>query len=626
MESSEKSKKKIRYWLIWLITLLALFFAVAGLVFWIQNTQKQEALKEPRDFPSEVELKNTWDLSVMYKDMAEAQTAYKELSDQIHTFESYKNHLNETATYKKAVQLHETLLITEEKLRIYASLKRDIALEDGDATNFLSQVDQLDTQLTEGLAFFKPELSRLSEEKLNTYLSLSESKSYTKMLQEIIEDRQSFRSESEDRLLGLLGELNLTYENNYQAFWNRYDVTLKNNAYDNYFSKDDDKRFEATQASLQKQIDAVEVLASNLEGKVKYDNLTSTAYGYDSDLEMVLSQDSIELKDYLAYEKINEKNLKLLHRWITIKQKILGLERPYQFHDNQLPIMKNERTFKYDKAVLTAREAFKPLGDEYLQIYDEATKNRWIDVYPREGKYTGSYTWGAYASHPYVLLNYEDDFVSAETFAHEMGHAVHTYMSSKNQGFNTYENSIFKAEIASTANEVLFLENQLTLQKSEGRQEVLIQYIDLIVGTIFEQMKASEFEKLIHAAQTNGKDLDGDFLKKTWQELNAKYYGPNYKVTELDGYGWTEIDHLYWNFYMYKYATGLASGFTIAEQLLDPSKDIKTDYIKFLKSGNTMDILVELKGLNVNLEDGNALEACYQKLSKLLDELEVINQ
>lgn len=621
-EFDQKKKNSRSYWLIWLLALAVLAGGVFGTVYWLDNAGDTAKLGEPRDFASVADAKYSWDLTDMFSDLSQAREAYKSLEGKLETFKAYEGHLREAETFKKAIALYEDILVSEEKLRIYANLRKDTALDDGEVSDFLAAVEELDSRLSDGMAYFKPELSKLSDQQLTQYMGYKEAAHYTDLLDGIIYDRQSILSEREDRLLALLGEMDLSYENNYQAFWNRYDVVLRDIAYDNYYSNDEEKRFEATRASLQKQIDAVEVLASNLEGKVKYDNLVAKAYGFDSALDMVLSQDGISAKDYQAYEKVTDKQLTLYHRWIGLKQKMLKLERPYQYHDTQLSLLSKNLEVDYGEAVSSAREAFKPLGDDYLKVYEEAVGDRWVDVYPREGKYTGSYTWGAYASHPYVLLNYQDDFVSASTFSHEMGHAVHTYFSAKNQPFSTYENTIFKAEIASTANEVLFLEHQLKNQTGDARKEVLIQYIELITGTIFEQMKASEFEKQIHEAQAQGKDLDGNFLKETWQGLAAKYYGSSYKVTDLDGYDWTGLDHLYWNFYMYKYATGLASGYGIAKQLIQEPAEIQPKYMAFLKSGNTQDTLSELEGLNVVLEGGKALEDCYLKLEKLLDELE----
>ncbi len=623
MEEFDPKKKTPRgYWLIWLITLTALCGTVFGIIFWFDNQQEMGTLKEPQDFTSEQEIESSWDLSAMYKDQAAADQALAELESNAKTFEGYSGKLGQPESFKKAMRLYETLLINEEQIRIYANLKKDTALEDGIISDFLSQVEQLDSQLTEQMAYFKPELSKLSDTKLKQYMAYEETKDYQDFLGNIIDDRQSVLSEREDRLLGLFSDLNQSYENNYQAFWNRYDIELDSSFYDDYYDSNDDRRYEATKASLKKQMDAVEVLASNLEGKVKYDNLSAKAYEYGSDLEMVLSQDGITLDEYKAYEKATEKNLPLLHRWISLKKRMLGLERPYQRFDQQLSVLSADQELSFEEAKQAVRKSLEPLGNEYLTIFDKAIKERWVDVYPRDDKYTGSYTWGAYASHPYVLINYDNQFVNASTFAHEMGHAAHGYLSAKNQPFTTYENSIFKAEIASTTNEVLFLEYQLKTQTGQARQEILVQYINLIVDTVFEQMKASEFEKLIHTAQLEGKDLDGEFLSQTWRDLNAKYYGKDYEVTELDGYDWTNIDHLYWNFYMYKYATGLASGYSIAQSLLEQPEKNQPAYIAFLKSGSSKDTLEELRDMKVDLSKGEALEQCYRKLGALIDELE----
>ncbi len=625
MEDFNKKRKRILiYWCVVAAILVCLTGIVYGTLFWIERGSNDTASpNEPRDFANEVETRFTWDLTTMYKDLDQAKVELEALRKELALFAACEGKLKNSESFKEAMNRYSDLMTREEKLRIYANLNKDIHMTDGNVTDFLADVEQLDVEITEGSAFFKPELSKLSDDKLVTYLTFKETKGYESMLEEIIYDRESILSESEDRLMGLLNELDLGYENTYQAFWNRYEVSLKPIAYNNYYSKDDDKRFEATKASMQKQIDAVEVLASNLEGKIKYDNLIAKAYTYDSDLEMVLDQDGITLKDYNAFEKVTQEHLSLYHRWIAIKQKMLGMERPVQYHDEQISLVKNKNTIAYDDAVKSAREAFQPLGEDYLKVYDEAISKRWVDVYPRDGKYTGAYTWGAYLSHPYVLINYEEDYNSALTLAHEMGHAVHSQFSAQNQLFTSYENSIFKAEIASTTNEVLFLENQLKTQTGEARKEILIEYVNLIVGTIFEQMKASEFEKIVHEAQAEGMDLDADFFKKTWSGLNAKYYGKNYEVSDLDGYGWTGLDHLYWNFYMYKYATGLSSGYSIAVQLQNDPEKMAPAYEAFLKSGNSLSTMEELEKLNVVLKDGKALEACYQKLDELLTELEI---
>lgn len=622
MEEQKQKKPQRGYWLIWLLTLSALAGTVMGIVFWIDSQQSTVGVNEPQDFNSEQDDRFVWDLSVMYATELAAEQALKQLETDGKTFLSFKGKLHQPETFKQAIELYDALLINEEKLRIYANLKRDIAMADGATSDFLAEVERFDTMLTDQMAYFKPELTKLSDDTLQQYLDMPETEHYQSLIEEVLYDRQSVLSEREDKLIGVLNDMDQTFENTYQAFWNRYDVPVDNAAYDDYYSKDDDKRFEATRASLQKQIDAVEVLASNLEGKVKYDNLMAKAYAYDSALEMVLSQDGLTMDAYKAYEKATNDNLPLYHRWIALKQRMLGLDRTYRFHDQQLSLLTQEQDYPYEQALKSVRESLTPLGDEYLKVYDKAIQERWVDVYPREGKYTGAYTWGAYVSHPYILLNYDNQFVNASTFAHEMGHAANGYLSSQNQPFSFYETSIFKAEIASTTNEVLFLEHQLKTQTGKVRQEILVQYIDLIIGTAFEQMKASEFEKRIHEAQASGKDLDGDYLTQTWRDLNAKYYGKAYEVSELDGYGWTDIDHLYWNFYMYKYATGLASGFSIAEALVANPNAARSAYLNFLKSGSSKDTLEELNALNIELEDGKALEKCYKKLSQLMDELE----
>lgn len=621
MEHEGKPKKsKGLLWIIWILTLSLLISLIYGLMTTL--IEEESVIKEPRDFSNEAEHLYRWDLSAMYKDLEEARVSEERLRGRIEGFRDFEGQLNRPESFKKAIVEKESIIIELEKLTIYASLIKDADAMDEEAEDFLSLVNGLSQQWDDSSSFMESELSKLSNEKLETYMGYEEAQGSQWYLGAIRYERQSVNNKYERSLLSLLESLETSVVEPYHSFWSQFEIKQDQAVLEDYNSQNDEKREAATRESLKKSIEGANLLASILEGKIQHDNALAKAYGYDSDLEMVLGQDGLTKEQFEQIRMVNDKHLDLMHRWITYKKNKLKLDRPLAYYDQQLTFDSGE-VYEFKKGSEMVGEAIKPLGGEVATIYTRAIKERWIDVYPRENKHTGSYTWGAYASHPFVLINYEDDFNSLDVLAHEMGHAIHGELSSKNQTFENASSGIFKAEIASTTNEVLFLEYALKNLKGEALREAQEAYVDLFASTMFEQMKATEFELAIHEAKMKGENLDAPYLIETWKKLNAKYYGSDYSVTDLDGYDWTSLDHLYWNFYMYKYATGLASGYHIAQDILQENEDTKKAYLAFLKSGSSKDAMEEIKGLGVTLDDGGAFEACYEKMELLLGALEI---
>ncbi len=622
-EQKEKNKKSIK-WIIFLSILISgiLFSGIYYLVWLAFQSDGTGALKEPQDFKTQVETKYTWQLEDMFSSLETAKASEKTLEKALNDFKAYRGHLSERVTYEKAISAYADLQIGIEKLSIYSNLLRDSDTSNQDADDFATNVTHLQEKIGEETAFLKQELSKLSVEKLRYYQKLEATKSSPYVIHDVIYDKENINSPEVEKLLNAYYSLENNVSEPYKSFWNRYHPpTSEGYKEADYYSKDDKKRFEATRISMEKAIDASEVLASLLEGKVAYDNGLVKIYGYESDLAMVLSQDGLSQTAYQELKDQTNAHLSVLHRWIAYKKRALALERPYEYHDEQIKWYEPSEV-SFDQAHQMVLEATKPLGKKYATILNSAFDKRWIDVYPRQTKEKGNYTWGAYASHPYVLLNYNDDFNSASTLAHELGHAVHNELTREVQGYETSTNGILKAEIASTTNEVLFLESAIKSKDEALSHEAKIAYIELIAGTMFEQMKASEFETAIHNAQMKGENLDSAFLNKTWRDLSEKYYGKSYQVTDLDNYGWTGLDHLYWNQYMYKYATGLSSGFSIAQGLLSESKQTQEAYMAFLTSGSSKDPIEELARLNIHLDEKEVYAKCYMKMSELLSSLE----
>lgn len=565
-----------------------------------------------------------WDLKALYKDLTVAQSSLNRLKTLETHFKTYESQLGDRKVLENALADYLDLQMTSERLTVYAALLKDSDLSQKKYSDLDAKVSSQVAQMNEDLSFFVPEVKKLSEAYIRS-VQFSLPDQMKRLLASLYGEQDFGSNPEEERLLQLLDGLSGTYENTYKDFWGKAEYK-ENVNYEDFYSPNDNRRKVATEESMQRQRDNIDFLASNLEGKMNYDNTFAKAYQYESSLDMVLAQDGVTKEAFNGYIEATHEALPILNKWILLKQKALKLDRPLAFYDLQMPLSDHSTRVTLDEAKTMVVESTKVYGQDYGTWVDKAFKDHWIDPYPRGHKYDGSYTWGTYGVHPYLLLNYTNDLMSAETLAHEMGHAINFQLSALKQDFLNYQNPIFKAEIASTANEVLFLESRLKAEKRpEVRKELLSAYADLIIGTAFEQMKATEFEMKIHQAAQKGKDLSGTYLNELWKGLNQTYYGKQYKASALDELGWTKLDHLYWNYYMYKYTTGLAAGHYAAEKMISGDQAFTNDFITFLSSGSK-DPITELKAMGIQMDSNELLKELYQKLDQILVELKTLEE
>jgi oligoendopeptidase F len=318
--------------------------------------------------------------------------------------------------------------------------------------------------------------------------------------------------------------------------------------------------------------------ASMLDGIVKGHIFKKEARGYDSCLQAALTPDDIDTAVYTnLVETINANLERTMHKYVALRRKVLGIEGQLTFDNLYNPMLAEaeEKVYTYDEGVEMIMASLVPLGPDYLAFAEEGMDpaNGWVDVYPNAKKDSGAYmSGGAYSVHPYVLLNHTNDLESVFTIAHEYGHAMHSYYSNQHQPFLYADYATFNAEIASTTNEVLLLDHLLTNTKKKDvdtRLMLLNQRLENIRLTIFRQTLFAEFELAIHEHAEQGNPLTADFLNKTYGELIAKYYGPDYAMGENDASEWAYIPHFYYDFYVFSYATGLTAGISLGTQILD---------------------------------------------------------
>ncbi len=295
-------------------------------------------------------------------------------------------------------------------------------------------------------------------------------------------------------------------------------------------------------------------------------------------------------------------------------------------YDVYTPIVKNvDMKVSYDQATKTVLKAFKPLGEKYCSVVDQAFREGWIDVYENVGKRSGAYSFGTYDSKPFILLNYHDTLDNMFTLAHEMGHSMHSYMTRERQPYVYGNYSIFLAEVASTTNEALLTNHLIeTLDDETEKLYLLNHYLESFRGTVFRQTMFAEFERDIHAMVEEGQALTAEVLSSHYRALNEKYYGSAMVIDEEIDLEWARIPHFYYNFYVFQYATGFSAAVSLSEQILNEGQPAVDRYLNFLSAGRSEYPLDIMKKAGADMRSGQPVRDALKKFSERVDEMSTL--
>lgn len=599
-----------------------------------------EEQKKSKKLPKRSELPDQykWDLTHIFADDEAWEAAFQEVKESLPRLSDFQGKLGESGkTLLEALQLKDQISELLGKVFNYAHLKHD---EDTGNSKYQAIYDRavsLFIQAGSAFSFIVPEILSLPEERLEQFLKEEEGLSLYKVyLQEISRQRPHTLSAAEEQILAQAGEL-ANAPNTIFGMLNNADIKFPNIVDEHgeeveltkgrfvHFLESQDRRvrqdaFHALYDTYKKHKNT---LAASLASEVKKNIFYAKVRKYDTALQASLDQDNIPVEVYNNLIETVNKNLAQLHRYVELRKRMLGLEELHMY-DLYVPMVSDVKmVIPYEKAVETVIEGLAPLGSDYLAKMKKGIESGWIDVYENEGKRSGAYSSGTYGTPPYILLNYQDNVDNMFTLAHELGHSMHSYYSRENQPYIYSDYTIFVAEVASTLNEALL--NHYLINKTSDRKEkmyLINHHLEGFRTTVFRQTMFAEFEKWIHEQVESGHALNQENLSEAYYELNKKYFGDGMVVDDDIRYEWSRIPHFYYNFYVYKYATGFSAATSLAQQILDEGEPALNRYIRFLKSGSSDYSLNLLKKAGVDMTSPEPIQRALDLFKSLLDQME----
>lgn len=586
----------------------------------------------------EINEKDKWDINKIYVSDELWESDFKHLKEDAVQLKAYVGKLSDPAQLLEYLQVSEKISRAAETLFIYAHLKYD---EDTTNSKYQSLRDKIDTYLSELRsyeAFFIPELLSLPEGSVERSLEqVPDLKLYDFMLKDILKLKPHTLSKAEEELLASVSDCLEAPHNIFGMLTNAdmtfpvvkdedgSDVELTEVNYSGFIrSRDRKVRQDAFKALFNTYEKYQNTFSASLTSSIKNFIFNSKVRKYNSALESSLKPNDIPVEVYENAINTMNSNLSVLHRYVKVKKKLLGLDEIHMY-DLYVPLVEIEKQhIEFNEAVEIVKEGLKPLGNEYLGIFEKGIESGWIDKYENKGKRGGAYSWGSYDTMPYVLLNYNYELNDVSTLAHEMGHSIHSYYSRKNQPFVYADYTLFTAEVASTTNEALLINHLINNEKDKKKRLYLInQELEQIRTTVFRQLMFAEFEKITHESIENGNPLTSIDLCRIWHDLNVKYFGPDMVVDKEIDMEWARIPHFYSDFYVYQYATGYAAASSFARSILNDGEKAVERYItQFLKAGGSDYPINILKKAGVDMTTPKPLEDTMRRFEELLDMME----
>ncbi|MBZ2111539.1 oligoendopeptidase F [Streptococcus infantis] len=588
---------------------------------------------------NEINEKDTWDLSTIFETDQKWEEELALLTKDTKQAASLEGHLLDSAESLLNITEHYLDLSRRlEKLYVYAHMKNDQDTRVAKYQEYYAKAMTLYSQLDQVFSFYEPEFMAITEEQYQKFLSEEPKlQPYKHFFDKLLQNKDHVLSQREEELLAGAGEIFGAASETFAILDNAdisfpyvlddegNEVQLSHGTYIRLMeSKNREVRRGAYEALYATYEQFQHTYAKTLQTNVKVQNYRAKVRNYQSARQAALDANFVPESVYDNLVTAVRKHLPLLHRYLALRSKILGIS-DLKMYDVYTPLSSVEYSFTYEEALKKAEEALAVLGDDYLSRVKRAFSERWIDVYENQGKRSGAYSGGSYDTNAFMLLNWQDNLDNLFTLVHETGHSMHSSYTRETQPYVYGDYSIFLAEIASTTNENILTEKLLEeVQDDATRFAILNNFLDGFRGTVFRQTQFAEFEHTIHQADQNGEVLTSEFLNNLYADLNQEYYGLNKEDNPQIQYEWARIPHFYYNYYVYQYSTGFAAASALAEKIVHGSQEDRDRYIDYLKAGKSDYPLNIMRKAGVDMEKEDYLNDAFAVFERRLNEFEAL--
>ena len=595
---------------------------------------------KPKGIPTRdsIEEKYKWNLKDLYLSDDAWEKDIEKVNQLIEKSKEYSGKLaSSSAIMYACFETRNELNIIIAKLFQYARLNQDMDNRVSKYQAMTERASILVSNAGAAFAFVEPELLKIEENILKELAcQFPKTDVYDLYIQELIRSRKHIRSGEVEELLAMsatvargaesiftmLDDADIKYKPIIDENGNEIELT-KQRVAKCLDSSDGRVRRDAFNSLYSAYKEHVNTLSASLGTSVNKDIFYTKARRFDNCLSSSLFGDNIPTSVYHSLLDTTEAHLEGLNKYTAVRKRILKLDEIHTY-DLMCPLFPdNDYEVPYSQAVENTLRAVKPLGEKYYTALKTAFDSRWVDVYETQGKGSGAYNWGSYTAHPFVLMNYNDTVDNMFTLAHEMGHAMHSHLSSKALPYSKSQYSIFVAEVASTLNEGLLLLDLLEKAKDKSEKLYLLnRYIDNTWGTFFNQIMYARFELMIHQEVEKGGALSPDYQNDLWRELTQKYYGPDLTMDELTPLKWSRIPHFYMTYYVYQYATSYAASQALLEKVINGEEGIIERYLELLSSGGKDYPIELLKKCGIDMSTPAPVEATIKRFGEQVDELD----
>lgn len=581
-----------------------------------------------------------WALTDLYASDEAWETELERIKGMIPSIESYQGKLGKSAgELLDFLKLQDKITVLFCDFANYAFRKSDEDTQNTKYRTYHDQAASLDVAISSALAFAEPEILAIPDGTLdNFFASNKELCIYKRYIGDIRRKKSHILGNECEKILaaagdmaqapgsinGILNDADMTYEPAKDSNGTEHDVNHASfiplmHSFDRTLRK---SAFE----SLYKTYDAMKnTSAAILSAQMKQLLFFSNMRNYESPLDAALDNTNVDTKVYYNLIEAVHENMEPMYRYVKLRKKLLEVDELH-FYDLYVPMIQDvQKNIPFDEARQTICEAMKPLGSDYVSILNEGFDNHWIDIYANTGKRSGAYSAGTW-KHPYVLLNYANSLDSEFTVAHEMGHALHSYLSNKNQPVIDSDYVIFVAEVASTCNEALLMQYLLGKTTDKKERAYLINYfLEQFRTTLYRQTMFAEFELKMSDIIRNGGSINAKTACDTYHDLIHLYFGDDIVMDSEIDLEWARIPHFYYNFYVYQYATGFSAAIALSQKILKEGEPaVKAYKESFLSAGCSKDPVSILRDAGVDMSTKKPIEEALSLFSSLLDELEAL--